>query len=291
MKNIDISIIIVSFNTKFFLGKCLKSISSSDRKEGLVIETIVVDNNSTDGSVEELKKNKNIIAIFNDKNVGFAAANNIGLKVSKGKFVLLLNSDTELGKDTLVKMIDFFKKHPEAGAATAKLELASGKMDPACHRGFPTPWASLTYFSGLEKLFPGSRIFGGYHEGYKNLNEAHEIDSPSGAFFMVKREVIEKAGLLDEDYFMYGEDLDWAYRMKEAGFQIWFNPEATVLHHKKQSGRESLDPKLRKQTEQHFYKTMKLFYRKHFLQRYSPLITFMVIFFIDLKLYLLKIKS
>lgn len=282
MKTIDLSIIIVSFNTKFFLGECLKSISSSD-KDGLVIETIVVDNNSTDGSVEELKENKNIKTIFNDKNVGFAAANNIGLKISKGKFVLLLNSDTELGKDTLAKMIDFFKKHPDAGAATAKLELPSGQMDPACHRGFPTPWASLTYFLGLEKLFPGSRIFGGYHEGYKNLDEAHEIDSPSGAFFMVRREVIEKTGLLDEDYFMYGEDLDWAYRMREAGFQIWFNPEATVLHRKKQSGRESLDPKLRQQTEQHFYKTMELFYRKHYATKYNWLVTGLVLMGIKLR--------
>ncbi len=272
----DLSIIIVSFNTEFFLGECLKSVESAD-KDGFETEVIVVDNASSDGSIEAIQKLKvksqNIKIIQNETNLGFAAANNLGIKKSKGKYVLLLNSDTELGKDSLIKMIKFMDGHPEAGAATARLELASGQMDPACHRGFPTPWAALTYFSGLEKLFPKSRILSQYHEGYKDPDKSHEIDSPSGAFFMVRKTVIEKVGLLDEDYFMYGEDLDWAYRMREAGYQIWFNPEVTVLHRKKQSGRESTDPLLRKKTQQYFFETMKLFYRKHYAKRYGWLVT------------------
>jgi len=285
-KLIDLSIIIVNFNTKFFLGECLKSITNSV-KDNYEIEIIVIDNASSDGSIEELTslktKLKNLKIILNEKNLGFAAANNAGIKNSKGRYILLLNSDTELSKDSLIKMIEFMDGHPEAGAATARLELVSGRMDPACHRGFPTPWTALTYFSGLEKLFPKSRLFGQYHEGYKNLNEPHQVDSPSGAFFMVRKEVIEKVGLLDEGYFMYGEDLDWAYRMREGGYQIWFNPEVNVLHRKKQSGRESENPQLRKLTQQYFFETMKLFYKKHYTHRYNWLVTQLVLLGVDFK--------
>ncbi len=285
-KLIDLSIIIVSFNTKFFLGECLKSVELAD-KDGFETEVIVVDNASSDGSREEIQKLKfksqNIKIIQNETNLGFAAANNLGIKKSKGKYVLLLNSDTQLGKESLIKMIKFMDGHSEAGAATAKLELTSGQMDPACHRGFPTPWAALTYFAGLEKLFPKSRILGQYHEGYKDPGKPHEIDSPSGAFFMVRKTVIEKVGLLDEDYFMYGEDLDWAYRMRESGYQIWFNPEVTVLHRKKQSGRESGNVELRKITQKYFYETMELFYRKHYSRRYGWLVTGLVLLGIKLR--------
>lgn len=283
-KSTDLSIIIVNFNTEFFLSKCLKSILAAD-KNTYNIEVITIDNASTDGSKEMLKKLKmqNLKVIFNEKNLGFAAANNVGIKNSQGRYILLLNSDTELSKESLNQMIKFMDDHLEAGAATARLDLSSGQMDPACHRGFPTPWAALTYFSGLEQLFPKSRILGEYHLGYKDLAKPHQIDSPSGAFFMVRKDVIAKVGLLDEDYFMYGEDLDWAYRMREAGYQIWFNPEVTVLHHKKQSGRESEDEVVRKQTRQSFFRTMELFYRKHYAKRYGWLVTGFVLLGIKIR--------
>lgn len=276
-----LSIIILNYNTKDLLLACLRSLektrSSSDRWE-----VIIVDNASTDGSVEVIKrkkeKGKSLKIIQNEKNVGFAAGNNVGIKVARGRYMLLLNSDTEVETGAIQSMLSFMDARPSAGAATCKLILPDGSMDPACHRGFPTPWASFTYMIGLEKLFPHSRVFGQYHQGYKDLTKSHEIDSPSGAFFMIRREVIERVGLLDEDYFMYGEDLDWAYRIKQVGFQIWFYPDARVLHRKKQSGRAHGDPNLRKKTERYFNDTMSLFYQKHYAHSYNWLVTNVILF-------------
>ena len=151
----DLSIIIVNFNTKFFLGECLRSIFASDLNS-CDSEVIVVDNASTDGSAQEIQKLKveiqNLRLIQNKTNLGFAAGNNIGIRVAKGRYILLLNSDTGLSESVLTEMIRFMDHHPEAGAATCRLSLTSGQIDPACHRGFPTPWAALTYFSGLVLL-------------------------------------------------------------------------------------------------------------------------------------------
>ncbi len=276
MKNsIDTSIIIVSYNTKDLLSVCLSSLIK--QKGSKSWEIIVVDNASSDG-IRDLIKEKfpDVIFIQNKKNVGFSTANNIGLRCAHGKFLLLLNSDTEVSEGAVGQVRQFMEKHPNVGVASCKLVLRDGSIDPACHRGFPTPWASLTYFMGLENLFPRSRLFAQYHQGYKNMNEPHEIDSPAGAFYMVRREVINKVGYLDEDYFMYGEDLDYSYRIKQAGWKIFYVPQATVLHKKKQSGRDSDDPSLRRITETYFYDTMNLFYQKHYQHRYGWLVTNLV---------------
>ncbi len=273
---VDVSIIIVSYNTKELLLACLTALEKTKTKEDRW-EIIVVDNASMDGSVEGIKnydlRIKNLKIIQNTENLGFAAGNNIGIKAARGKYILLLNSDTEVHEGAVSKIREFLDAHPQAGVATGKLILPDGSMDPACHRGFPTPWAAFTYMIGLERLFPHSSLFARYHQGYKDLATAHEIDSPSGAFFMVRREVIERIGMLDEDYFMYGEDLDWSYRIKQAGWQIWFVPDTTVLHRKKRSGRANVDPMVRKQTERYFYDTMRLFYKKHYARRYGLLVT------------------
>lgn len=267
MQKIDVSIIIVSFNTKDLLRACLAAVAAG--------EIIVVDNGSSDGSVEMIKKEfPNVTLIANSQNRGFAAANNQGLKRARGRYLLLLNSDTQVPLGGIEEVTRFMDEHPDIGVCGVKLMLPNGTMDPASHRGFPTPWAALTYFLGLEKTH--SQIFGQYHQLYKNFNEPHEIDSPSGAFYFVRREVYETVGGLDEDYFMYGEDLDWSYRIKQKGWKIYFYPRVTVLHHKKQSGRASTDPALRKQTQQYFYDTMRLFYKKHYSHRYSPLVTALV---------------
>ncbi len=276
MKTTDLSIIIVNYNTKELLTQCLKSVLVS-KMAAYSMEIIVVDNSSTDGSAETVKKNfSNVKIIQLSENAGFSAGNNAGVKKAGGAYVLLLNSDTKVNADTLKNMIDFMKEHPDVGAATCKLLLPDGAMDPACHRGFPTPWASFTYFSGLERLFPQSSFFGQYHQGFKDLTKPHEIDSPSGAFFLVRRNVIDKVGLLDEDFFMYGEDLDWAYRIHEAGWKIYFNPEVSTLHLKKQSGRANADAEIRANTRQYFFDTMELFYKKHYAHRYSWLVTQLV---------------
>ena len=267
MSKIDVSIIIVSFNTKELLRACLKSLDTG--------EIIVVDNGSSDGSVEMVKKEfRSVILIVNDENRGFAVANNQGLKRAHGRYLLLLNSDTEVPEGAIKEVGQFMDEHPDVGAVGPKLMLPNGTIDPACHRGFPTPWAALTYFLGLEKIH--SRMFSQYHQLYKNFNEPHEIDSPSGAFYYVRREVYETVGPLDEDYFMYGEDLDWSYRIKQAGWKIYFYPNVTVLHRKKQSGRASADHALRAKTQKYFYDTMKLFYKKHYRHRYSWFVTVLV---------------
>ena len=158
----------------------------------------------------------NIDLITNKTNVGFAAANNQGIRASRGRYVLLLNSDTEVASGALSELVGYMDEHRGVGAMTARVNLADGSIDPACHRGFPTPWASLTYFIGLERLFPSTRLFGQYHQGYKSMGETHDVDCISGAFFLIRRSVIDTIGLLDEKFFMYGEDIDWCFRIRSA---------------------------------------------------------------------------
>ena len=184
-----------------------------------------------------------VICIQNGKNLGFAAGNNPGIRRAKGRYILLLNSDTEVDADTFAKMLSYMDKNENVGASTCKVMLPTGDIDPSCHRGFPTPWASITYLLKLEKLFPTSVLFGQYHQGYKGLTTIHEVDCIVGAFFMVRANVIKKVGLLDEDYFMYGEDIDWCYRIKKAGWKIMFSPQTSILHRKKQSGRSNSSKK------------------------------------------------
>ena len=287
-KAIDVSIIILNFNTLALTKLCLESLRAMDTK-GLQVEVIVCDNASQDGTDKMVKKDfPNVIFIQNGNNVGFAAGNNPGIRRAKGRYIVLLNSDTEVGALAVKTMVKFMDAHPKAGASTCKLVLANGSMDPACHRGFPTPWAAFTYVCKLEKLFPKSRLFGQYHQGYKDLNTIHQVDSISGAFFMVRREVIREVGLLDEEYFMYAEDIDWAYRIKKAGWEIWYNPEVSVLHKKKQSGRANILRHRRVTTEIYFHTYNWLFYKKHYKKLYNPLISFAVDAFYTMRLWLLK---
>jgi hypothetical protein len=278
----ELSIIIVNFNTKDITRACLDSIAKW--REGRAWEIIVVDNGSTDDSRDMLKKLTDITLILNKKNLGFAKANNCGIKIAKGKYILLLNSDTEIRQDSIQTMLRFMDGHLKAGAATCRLDLVSGVMDPACHRGFPTPWASLTYLSGLEKLFPASRIFARYHMGYKDMTIPHQVDCISGAFFLARREAIDEVGLLDEDYFMYAEDIDWAYRFKTHGWEVWFNPEASVLHKKKQSGRANILRSRQVITERYFHMSNWLFYKKHYEKKYGPIVSLCINVFYRIRL-------
>lgn len=273
----NLSIVIISYNTKDLLEECLAAVYKSKGIDRDTIEVIVVDNNSTDGSCEMLsKKFTQIKLIKNSENVGYSAGNNIGIKASSGSYVLLLNSDAIVKAETLKKMLDFMEQYPMVGASTCRVELLNGALDEACHRGFPTPWNALSYFVGLEKLFPKSRIFSGYHQGWKNMSTPHDVDVIVGAFFLMRREVIKRIGLLDEQFFMYGEDIDLCYRIKKAGFRIMFNPSVKVLHYKKQSGRNKNDREVRRRSERFFFETMEQFYRKHYEKRYSFFITWLV---------------
>lgn len=282
-KIIDLSIIIVNYNTRELLRACLRSLNASDKYLDR-FEIVVVDNASKDGSLEMVAREFPAVKrIALGVNMGFAAANNRGIKVSTGRHVLLLNSDTEVPPDVLHDLICYMDEHDDVGALTCLLKLSDGSMDPACHRGFPTPWASLTYFVGLEKLFGSSRLFGQYHQGYKSVGEIHDVDCISGAFFLIRREVIDRVGLLDEKFFMYGEDIDWCYRIREAGWKIRFYPNVSILHKKHQSGLAHADDELRGQTRKHFYDAMKLFYNKHYRYRYNPLVSALVLMGIKLR--------
>jgi hypothetical protein len=217
--------------------------------------------------------------IANEKNLGYPAANNQGLRTfgfadqprsrdlptsrsaDHPSFALLLNSDTQVPPDALVAMLDFMAEHPDAGAAGPKLVLRDGSLDLACRRSFPTPEVSFYRMIGLSRLFPRSCRFGRYNLTYLDPDEMTEVDSVVGAFMLVRGDVIRQIGLMDESFFMYGEDLDWAYRIKNAGWKIYYNPMVTVLHVKKASTRQNP----RAQIE--FYRAMDIFYRKHFAAR------------------------
>jgi len=285
---IDLSVVILNFNTRDLTRTCLLTVLGSKMGQ-YRMEVIVCDNGSTDGSIEMIERDfPQVTFIKNGKNIGFAAGNNPGIRRAKGRYVLLLNTDTEVPEQTLVRMIEFMDTHKEAGAATCKILLPDGSMDPACHRGFPTPWVAFTYVTKLEKLFPKTRLFGEYHQGYKDISKVHEVDCIVGAFFMVRRETIEDVGLLDEDYFMYGEDIDWAYRIRKNGWKILFNPSVTILHKKKQSGRANSRKDRRVATEVYFHQYNWLFYTKNYAKKYGPLLTFLVNSFYTTRIVLLK---
>jgi len=287
----DLSIIIVTYNSANVLEKCLDSIGQS-KLGNYKIEIVIVDNSSTDQTAAVVEnftqksRDYKVKFIQNRSNIGFGAANNKALRQALGDLILLLNSDVILETDTLSKQIQFMKERPQFMASTCKLLLPSGKMDPACHRGFPTPWASLTYFSKLEKLLPKSRWFGQYHQGWKDLSKAHRVEAISGAFFMMRKELITKVGLFDEGFFMYGEDLDLCLRIAEQSYQIGFNPDSTALHLKGQSGRKKINEKnleTSKNTNYHFWNAMRLFYKKHYQKKYPSLINFLILKLIDFK--------
>jgi N-acetylglucosaminyl-diphospho-decaprenol L-rhamnosyltransferase len=274
---LDLGIVITSYNTRDLLRTCLRTVYAS--KGGFTFQVIVVDNDSSDGSAEMVAAEfPQVKLIANVENVGYPCANNQGLRAlgfvaqpgsqSPGQspnlatlfpaFALLLNPDTELPPDALARMLDFMARHPEAGAAGPKLVLRDGSLDLACRRSFPTPAVSLYRFVGLSRLFPHSPRFGRYNLTYLDPDQLSEVDSVVGAFMLVRGEAIGQVGLMDEQFFMYGEDLDWAYRIKAAGWKVYYNPTVTVLHVKRAASRHSS----RAQVE--FFRAMEIFYRKHY---------------------------
>jgi len=253
-----ISVIIVSYNVKEFLQQSILSLKNS--LSDLEHEIIVVDNNSVDGTNEIIRyKFPDIILIENDNNRGFAAACNQGLAVSKGEYLLLLNPDTMIQEDTIHTMIDFFESVSDAGAAGCKILNADGTLQLACRRSFPSPLVALPKLLGLSRLFPKVKMFGKYNLSYVDPDELLEVDAISGSFLMFRREVYEKIEDLDEVFFMYGEDLDYCYRIKEAGWKIYYVPDTKIIHYKGESAKHaSFDNFIT------FYKAMDIFVKKHF---------------------------
>ena len=294
---IDVSIIIVSYNTKDLTLECINSIIRTVKKSSY--EIIVLDNNSEDGSVEQIEelKTQNLKLIANKENYGFSKANNIGVKQSSGRYVLFLNSDTVVYEKTIDGMVEFMDNNPEAGSSTCFLRLPNGKIDDASHRGFPTPFRALSYFAGLSKLFL-FEPFSGYSLGHLKLDQTHEIDALAGAFMLVRREAGEQVGWWDEDFFWYGEDLDFCYRLKEKGWKIFFVPEFEILHYKGASGGlkkhskhlTSANGETKKRAHEARFNAMKIFYDKHYKNKYPAVVRGVVLTGISFKKFISGIK-
>ena len=253
----DLSIIIVNYNVRPYLEQCLDSISKSTR--GFEVETIVVDNNSNDGSVDYLKKRfKEVVFIENQTNCGFAKANNQGIRMAKGRYVMLLNPDTVITESTISDCIQFMDKHDEAGALGVKMLKSDGAFAYESRRGIPTPFVAFCKMSGLGTLFPNSRTFGRYYMRYLDVNAAEKIDIISGACMFIRKSTLDKSGLLDEDFFMYGEDIDLSYRLLQTGQHNYYLP-TRILHYKGESTQKSSYRYV-----YNFYNAMLIFFRKHF---------------------------
>ncbi|BCJ87799.1 glycosyltransferase family 2 protein [Effusibacillus dendaii] len=253
----DLSIVIVSYNTKDLLIQTLDSVFR--HTSGLYLEVFVVDNASSDGSPEAVTDlYPQVKIIRNQKNEGFAAANNQAIEQATGRYILLLNSDTIVQESTFHTMITYMDGHSKIGAAGCKVVKPDGTLDLACRRSFPTPMNSLYQALKLDKLFPQSPRFASYNLTYLDENEMYQVDCLVGAFMMVRRETIDQVGMLDDQFFMYGEDIDWCYRIKQAGWQIWYYPKTSIIHYK---GASSAKKKYRMIWE--FHRAMILYYRKH----------------------------
>ena len=292
--NKKLTVIIVNYNTAELLQSCLNSLYHNyarQLKSGSY-EIIVVDNASDDNSFKATRKNFPQLKIISNKiNLGFAKANNQAIKLAQGEYVLLLNPDTLVYKKTLTRLLAYMRHKPEVAITTCKIILPNGQIDDASHRGFPTPWRAMSHFLGLGRLLPFTKVFNGYHLGYQNMERIHEIDARTGAFMLVRKVVGERVGWLDEDYFWYGDDLDFCYRVKNMKFKVMYVPEVSILHYKgaasgiKRHSRHlsKADWKTRFQAHKARFEVMRIFYRKHYQHLYPLWLTKLVLLAIDIK--------
>lgn len=273
----DVSVAIVHYETPGALRACLEAIRASTIARAL--EVFVIDNASLAfDPVAAERALPGVTVIRNPTNVGFARASNQGLRRAIGRYLLLLNPDAEVEPDALETMVRYMDAHPDVGCATARLVLPDGRLDLACRRSFPTPTRAFYRMTLLSRLFPRSRRFGEYNLTYLDEAKEAEIDAPCGAFMLVRAELRETVGLLDERYFMYGEDIDWAFRIKQAGWRVMYVPQATVHHLKRASSRS-----WRPQTIRHFHEAMRIFYRDHYQSRYPRWVSALMYRAIDLR--------
>jgi len=265
-----LSVVIVNYNVKYFLEQCLQSVLKASAR--LDTEIWVVDNNSVDGSVEMLEqKFPGVQVIANADNKGFSKANNQAIRKATGEYILLLNPDTVVEEDTFSKIIEFMDQHPDAGALGVKMIDGSGKFLPESKRGLPTYDVAFYKIFGLSALFPKSRTFGKYHLGFLDENEIHQVDILAGAFMLLRHSALDKAGLLDEDFFMYGEDIDLSYRIKKAGYRNYYYPKTRIIHYKGESTKRSSVNYVFV-----FYNAMIIFAKKHFSKSNASLFSFFI---------------
>ena len=255
---VDVSVIIVNYNVREYLANALRSLSLA--LKGIRSEIIVVDNDSADGSVEMIRKRfPRVVCIPSKVNLGFARANNLALKRAKGEFLFLLNPDTLVQEDTVRVMVKYFRDHPKAGLAGCRILNPDGSFQLAARRSFPTPWVAFSRISGLSRMFPSSRLFGRYNLTYLPTDQSYPVEAVSGSCMFMRRETYEQVGGLDEEFFMYGEDLDWCFRVRESGWQVHYVHGTSIIHYKGESTRRSSVDEISV-----FYEAMRIFVRKHF---------------------------
>ncbi len=258
-----LSIVIVNYNVRYFLEQCLQSVYRA--LAGIEAEIFVVDNDSKDGSCEMVRaKFPDIKLIENQRNVGFSTANNQAIRQSKGEYILLLNPDTVVEENTFREGLEFMDSHPEAGGLGVKMIDGKGNFLPESKRGLPTPWVAFYKIFGLSSFFKKSKKFARYHLGYLPENEINEIDVLAGAFMLMRKETLDKVGLLDEDYFMYGEDIDLSYRIQKSGYKNYYFPKTKIIHYKGESTKKGSLNYVKV-----FYKAMAIFAEKHFSKSYA----------------------
>ncbi len=266
----DLSVIIVNYNVSYFLEQCLLSVRRA--VAGLEVEVFVVDNNSVDGSAEMVRRRfPEVILHANQENLGFSKANNQAMRLATGKYVLLLNPDTIVEEDTFQKCFQYMEDHPAAGALGVKMMDGAGKFLPESKRGMPTPWVAFCKVFGLSALFPKSGLFNRYHLGHLSSEETHEVDILAGAFMFMRAEALQKVGLLDETFFMYGEDVDLSYRIQQGGYHVIYFPETRIIHYKGESTRKTSVNYVFM-----FYRAMIVFSEKHFSGRQARMYSLLI---------------
>ena len=259
---LDLLIVILNYNTRDLLRNCLHSLRG---QRGLRVAVCVVDNASPDGSADMVATEfLEVTLVRNPLNNGFSAGNNLGLRTfgfpskAQSRYVMLLNPDTIVPPNALAQLIAFAEQHPDVGIVGPKLLLEDGTLDKACRRSFPTPEVALYRLLGLSKLFPKSKRFGRYNMTYLDIDQSAEVDAVVGACMLVRADAVAKVGLLDEQFFMYGEDLDWCLRIKQVGYRVMYYPIVTVHHIKRAASRAS------QKAQFEFQRAMWLFYKKHY---------------------------
>ncbi len=280
----DLSVIIVNYNTKDLTDQTIRAVFETTHK--IEYEIIVADNSSRESEV--YSSNDSRVSVIKDvENKGFGYACNIGAKKAVGRYLLFLNSDTIMQEDTLDKCVEYMDKHITIGCLGIRTLLKDGTFDHGCKRGFPTPINAFCYVMKLDKLFPNNKKTGGYRMSYIDEHETADVDSVSGAFMMIPRNLFHKTGGFDESIFMYGEDIDLCYRIKQRGFRVVYYAEGLMIHLKGQSGLRTKNPVVIK----HFRNGIRVFYDKYYKDKYNSFVTFLMHAAIDVQYYLRLLRA
>lgn len=296
--NPELSIVILNYNTRDLLFDCLTSLRKISKEADF--ETIVVDNNSSDGSADMIKENfPEVVLIENERNLGFAAGNNRARNVVRGKYVLFLNSDTIVYPRSLRETLNYLKKNKDVGVISCKLVLPNGKLDKDTRRSFITPWIGLTHLVlKIDRIFSKSPVLAKYWYGYISEDEVHEVDALQGAFFMTRKKILDDVDWFDEDYFLDAEDIDLSWKIKEKGWKLIYYPKVKVLHLKGASKGKLISQKRRKTSlgekiriRVQGVKSMEFFYRKRLWQKYPLWLNLIVLFGIRLVLIVRVIRA